>query len=139
MATKAQRRKQLVAGFTAEAKAAASYRAYARRAESDGLPNLARHWLSLAMAKDQLAIDQLEAISLVRGGKEDLESAIADQRKENEVFYPKMMTVLDDDLRPLIEKNIESQRQHIAWMEALLGALAAARGDVEAPVDEVGR
>ena len=66
----------LKTGFTAEAASAARCRAYAGRAERDGLPNLARHWRALAEEKDRLAIDLLEASEQVHGMDADLGNAI---------------------------------------------------------------
>ena len=68
----------LKTGFTAEAASAARYRAYAGRAERDGLPNLARHWRALAEEKDRLAIEMLEAAEQVRGTDADLGNAISE-------------------------------------------------------------
>ena len=53
-------------GFTAEAVSAARFRAYAARAEKDGLPNLAARFRALAAQKDELAVRQLEAAGQVR-------------------------------------------------------------------------
>ncbi|HXO43173.1 MAG TPA: hypothetical protein VN999_17115, partial [Thermoanaerobaculia bacterium] len=51
----------LKTGFTAEAVSAARYRAYAARAEEDGMPRLAARWRRLAAAKDRLAVHLLVA------------------------------------------------------------------------------
>ena len=59
----------LKTGFTAEAVSAARYRANAERAEREGMPNLAAAWRELAVEKDRLAIDQLEAAGDQRLGQ----------------------------------------------------------------------
>ncbi|HYN20555.1 MAG TPA: hypothetical protein VE078_06320, partial [Thermoanaerobaculia bacterium] len=78
----------LKTAFTAEAASAARCRAYAVRAERDGLPNLARHWRSMAEEKDRLAIELLVASEQVHGADADLGNAIAEERYENDALYP---------------------------------------------------
>lgn len=86
----------LKTGFTAEAVSAARYRAFAERAEQDGMPQLAARWRRLATAKDRLAIRLLVAAEQVRGLDSDLGAAIAEERYENDVLYPKILRDLGD-------------------------------------------
>ncbi|MGE5234602.1 MAG: hypothetical protein ACM3OB_10875 [Acidobacteriota bacterium] len=121
-------------GFTAEAASAARYRAFAGRAERDGLVNLARHWRELAEAKDALAVRQLEAAGQVRGERLDLAAALAEEQYENDVLYPKLIaaSALDPEAAAILEAVLEAQRQHAERMEALREALTATPGDVPA-------
>jgi rubrerythrin len=121
----------LKAGFTAEAAAAARYRAYAQRAAQDGLPNLAAHWNDLARQKDELAILQLEAAGKVRGSAEDLDAELAEERYENEVLYPKLIS-LSPDAADTFKKVIAEQTAHLARMESLRVALTASPSDAPA-------
>ncbi len=121
----------LKAGFTAEAAAAARYRAYALRAAKDALPNLAAHWHDLARQKDELAILQLEAAGKVRGSAEDLDAEMAEERYENEVLYPKLIA-LSPDAAATFEKVIAEQTAHLARMESLREALVSSPGDAPA-------
>lgn len=123
----------LKTGFTAEAVSAARYRAFAARAEREGLPNLARHWLRLAAAKDEIAVEQLEAAGQVRGPAVDLGSAISEERYENDVLYPKMIREVDPDTAAVLESVVERQRAHFGQLEGLRDRLQASRGDVEPP------
>ena len=70
----------LKTAFTAEAASAARCRAYAARAERDGRPNLARHWLRLAAEKDRLAVDLLDAAGQLQPLDADLGQARREQR-----------------------------------------------------------
>lgn len=97
----------LKTGFTAEAASAARFRAYAARAEEDGLPNLAEHWRRLAAEKDQLAIDQLVAAGQVRGEGTDISDAMSTERYENEVLYPKMRREVDGEVADLLLRVVE--------------------------------
>lgn len=124
----------LKTGFTSEAVAAAKYRAYARRAEEDGRPNLARQWRDLAGEKDELARLQLEAAGKVRGGATDLTAEIAEERYENEVLYPKLIRDAGaDEVVGLFQEVIEAQKNHLERLDSLRRALGAAEGDVQMP------
>jgi rubrerythrin len=127
----------LKTGFTAEAVSASRYRAFAAKAEQDGHPHLAQRWLRLATAKDQLAIDLLVAAEQVWGEDADLGLAIAEERYENDVLYPKVMS--DDDsgrAKAVFEPILTAQRAHLRELEALRVELNASQGDVRLPAVE---
>ena len=124
----------LKTGFTAEAVSAARCRAYAARAENDLRPNLARRWLRLAGEKDALAVKLLAAADQVHGEAADLVSAIAEERYENDVLYPKMIRDVEEPyVRALFERMVGEQREHLARLEALRRQANAAQGDVQPP------
>ena len=130
----------LKTGFTAEAASAARFRAYAAQAKTDGLPNLARIWLDMAAAKDQLAISLLDASLQVRGKDTDIASAISEERYENDVLYPKMIKDVGQPAADVLLKVVAAQKEHLRQLEALREALNAAQGDVDLPVEvEKGR
>lgn len=123
----------LKTGFAAEAASAARFRAYAARAEADGLPNLAAHWRWLAGEKDQLAIQQLEAAQQVRGEGTDIGSALSTERYENDVLYPKMVREVDGETGRVLISVIEKQKDHLSHLDDLRRQFMAAKGDVEMP------
>jgi rubrerythrin len=125
----------LKTGFTAEAVSAARFRAYAARAEQDGLPHLAARWRRLAAVKDGLAVRLLEAAEQVRGLDSDLGTAIAEERFENDVIYPKIIRELvgDEGTAEVFRHLVATQAQHLRDLEALRRELGAARGDVQPP------
>jgi rubrerythrin len=125
----------LKTGFTAEAVSAARSRAYAARAERDGRPHLARHWLRLAAEKDALAVQLLEAAEQVRGEDADLGFALSEERYENDVLYPKMIREVDEQTADVLLQVLNSQKEHIRQMEALRQAYNAAEGDVALPAE----
>lgn len=122
----------LKTGFTAEAVAAARFRAYAARAEKDGLPNLARSWRSLAEAKDALSIAQLEAAGNVKGPAADLGAAIAEESYENDVLYAKLIGEVDTGTAAVFQSVVNAQKDHLARLERLRDAYNASQGDVPA-------
>jgi len=125
----------LKTGFTAEAASAARFRAYAAQAQTDGLPNLARVWLDLATAKDQLAIALLEASGQMRGKDTDIASAISEERYENDILYPKMIRDVTEPVADVFLKLVASQKEHLRRLESLREAVNGARGDVELPAE----
>ena len=125
----------LKTGFTAEAASAARCRAYAVRAERDGLPNLARHWRALAEEKDRLAIELLEASEQVHGMDADLGNAISEERYENDALYPKMIRDVNERVADVLLKVVSAQKDHLRRLESLREAYNAAQGDVMMPAE----
>ncbi len=127
----------LKTGFTAEAVSAARYRAYAARAEEDGMPRLAARWRRLAAAKDRLAVRLLEAAEQVRGLDSDVRTAIAEERFENDVLYPKIIREITDPAEQqtaaVFRQLVADQVEHLRELEALRRDLGAAQGDVQPP------
>ena len=125
----------LKTGFTAEAVSAARYRAYAVKAEQDHQPNLARRWRSLNEAKDALAVEMLEAAEQVRGLHADLGDAIAEERFENDILYPKMIrdVGIDEHTANVFLRVVTAQKEHLRQLESLREESNAAEGDVALP------
>jgi rubrerythrin len=124
----------LKTGFTAEAVSAARCRAYAGRAGSEGKPNLARRWLRLAAEKDRLAVQLLVAAEQVRGHDSNLGAAIAEERYENTVLYPKMIgDGGPEQVLELFRQIIAAQTEHLRQLENLRRELNAGPRDVHLP------
>ncbi|MEO8503403.1 MAG: hypothetical protein ABI609_05855 [Acidobacteriota bacterium] len=122
----------LKTGFNAEAASAARFRAYAARAQRDGQPNLAKHWLDLAVDKDQLAMRQLDAAEAERGSLTDLVAAIAEEQYENDVMYAKLIASSGAEAADVFKDVVVEQRRHLERMESLREGLTASRGDAPA-------
>jgi len=119
-------------GFMAEAASAAKLRAFAAKADRDGLPNLARQLRALAADKDVLAERQLEATGQVRGTAVDLAAVIAEERYENDVLYAKMIGESEGAAAQILRDVVTAQRGHVERLEGLREAFIASRGDVPA-------
>ena len=130
-------------GFTAEAVAAASYRAYAEQAESEGKPNLARRWRVLADEKDRLASELFHAAGRVESEVANLRDAIAEERYENEVLYPRLVEDMEDLGQPveaaLLRQVVDTQQRHLGELDALRRELTASTADVPAAKATAGR
>ncbi|MCZ7651085.1 MAG: hypothetical protein M5U13_07970 [Thermoanaerobaculia bacterium] len=122
----------LKTGFTAEAAAAARFRAYAQAAERAGRPNLAAAWRELAAEKDGLAIAQLEAAGKVWGDGEAIAAALAEERFENHSLYPRMVREVDAETAAVFGQVIAAQEVHAERLAALAERLRAATADLPA-------
>lgn len=120
----------LKAGFTAEAVSAAYFRAYAERAEKAGKPNLAAKWRALAEEKDRLAAIQLEAAEKIHDEATALRAALAEERYENDVLYPRMMRDVDEATAEVFRRVVAAQQEQMAALERLQDDLQAAAGDI---------
>lgn len=123
----------LKTAFTAEAVSAARFRAYAAQAAKDGLANLARRFERLAAEKDRLAVELLTAAEQVRGIDADLGNAIAEERYENDILYPKMIRDVDQETADSFLKVVAAQKDHLRRLEGLREEANAAQGDVSLP------
>lgn len=120
----------LKTGSTAEAVAAARFRAYAARAEREGHAKLAAHWRELAAAKDALAIAQLEAADQILGPSEDLGAAVAEERYENDILYPKLLAACDHpEAAKALEAVLAAQKDHLAKLVTLRDSFNASPAD----------
>ena len=122
----------LKTAFAAEAASAARFRAYAARAESDEMPALAEHWRSLAGDKDRLAAELLAAAGQTPDAAGAVREALAEERYENDVLYPRMIGEVDEATASTLERTVAEQRDHVGRLEALRRELQASRGDVSA-------
>ena len=123
----------LKTAFTAEAVSAARFRAYAAQAGRDGLTNVASRFERLAAEKDRLAVELLAAAEQVRGLDADLGNAIAEERYENDILYPKMIRDVDQETADAFLKVVAAQKDHLRRLEGLREEANAAQGDVSLP------
>ena len=119
----------LKTGFNAEAASAARFRAAAVRATQEGHPKLADAWRALAAEKDDLARIQLEAAGQVRGGNQDLEAALAEERYENDSLYLRMSGEVDAETAAVFAQVVARQQEHLARLDSLLDAMTRSSGD----------
>jgi rubrerythrin len=116
---------------TAEAVAAARFRAFAAQAAQNGMPNLARQWLELASGKDALAILQLEAGGQVGDGGANIRDALAQERFENEVLYPKLIRDVEGETAEVFERVVAAQEKTAAALRGMRESLQASTGDID--------
>ena len=100
------------------------------RATAEGHPKLADAWRALAAEKDELARIQLEAAGQVRGGNQDLETALAEERYENDSLYPRMSGEVDAETAAVFAQVVSRQQEHLARLDSLLDAMTRSPGDI---------
>ena len=77
--------------FSGESQANQKYRAFAKRAEQDGLPNIARLFRTAAEAERIHAEGHLKSLDGVKSTKENLQEAIEGETDEFTTMYPPML------------------------------------------------
>jgi len=81
----------LKAAFAGESQAFQKYTAFARRAEQDGLPNIAKLFRTTAQAERIHAEGHLKALEAVGTSVDNLRAAIGGETYEFEEMYPPML------------------------------------------------
>jgi rubrerythrin len=77
--------------FAGESQANQKYRAFARKAEQDGFPNIARLFRTTAEAERIHAEGHLKALAGVGSTAENLEAAVGGETYEYTTMYPPML------------------------------------------------
>ncbi|MBN2445816.1 MAG: rubrerythrin family protein [Phycisphaerae bacterium] len=83
--------------FAGESQANQKYMAYARKAEKDGFPHIARLFRTTAEAESIHAFGHLDAMGRVRSTADNLEDAIAGETHEYTEMYPPMLEQAERD------------------------------------------
>jgi rubrerythrin len=83
--------------FAGESQANQKYRAFARKAEQDGLPNIARLFRTTAEAEAIHAEGHLKSLAGVASTADNLKAAIAGETYEYETMYPPMLAQAEAD------------------------------------------
>lgn len=81
----------LAIAFAGESQANRKYLAYAKKAERDGFPNIARLFRTAAEAETIHALAHLRNMGGVKGTVENLEDAVASETYEHTEMYPPML------------------------------------------------
>lgn len=81
----------LKAAFAGESQANQKYRAFARKAEQDGLPNIARLFRTTAEAERIHAEGHLKALEAIGSSVDNLKAAIGGETYEFTDMYPPML------------------------------------------------
>lgn len=76
--------------FAGESQANQKYRAFAKKAERDGFPNVARLFRTAAEAERIHAEGHLAALDAIRSTAENLQAAFEGETYETETMYPPM-------------------------------------------------
>ena len=87
----------LKTAFAGESQANQKYRAFAKKAEQDGFPNIARLFRTTAEAEKIHAEGHLKALDEIRPTAENLQTAINGETYEFTKMYPPMLEMAEAD------------------------------------------
>ena len=113
--------------FAGERQANQKYRAFAKRAEQDGLPNIARLFRTTAEAERIHAEGHLRSLDGVGSTKDNLEAAKAGEVYEYTTMYPPMLeqAVADNHrARTMFGYALKAEAVHAALYQRALEAVA---------------
>ena len=83
--------------FAGESQANRTYTAFAKKAQADGLPNIARLFRAAAYAETVHALSHLSAIGGVKKTADNLQAAIAGEGMEFQEMYPKFVQEAENE------------------------------------------
>ena len=83
----------LKAAFAGESQAHMRYLIFAKRAEADGFPNVARLFRAISYAEQVHATNHFDVLGMIHGSAEDLQMAIDGETYEVNEMYPAFAAV----------------------------------------------
>ena len=120
--------------FAGESKASTTYLAFARKAEQEGHPEVARLFRAASAAEVVHARNHLEAMEGVKSTEENLETAISGENTEHVRMYPEFVEAAKKEQKPKAERTFEWARQVEITHESLYKwALEALRSGKKNP------
>jgi len=81
----------LKAAFAGESQANRRYLAFAKKAQEEGFPNLAKLFRAIAEAETVHALSHLNILEEVKSTKENVDAAVNGEHFENTEMYPKFI------------------------------------------------
>ena len=113
--------------FAGESQANQKYRAFARKAEQDGFPNIARLFRTAAEAERIHAEGHLKALDGVASTAENLQAAIAGETHEYTEMYPPMLAQAEAEghrARVMFGFAVKAEAVHAELYSRALAAVA---------------
>jgi rubrerythrin len=120
-------REELQKAFAGESQANRTYLAFARQADKEGFPQVARLFRAAAEAETVHALNHLRALEGVKSTRENLLAALEGELHEFNEMYPQMMAIAaaEGDTRALksFQYAHEVEERHAALFEKALKTL----------------
>jgi rubrerythrin len=120
--------------FAGESQANQKYRAFAKKAEQEGLPNIARLFLTAAEAERIHAEGHLKAMEGIGSTAENLKAAITGETYEFEEMYPPMVAQAEADghkAKRMFKYAVDAEAVHAKLYQMALEAAEQGK-DLEA-------
>ncbi|MFO7728247.1 MAG: rubrerythrin family protein [Desulfonatronovibrio sp.] len=99
--------KNLEEAFAGESQANRRYLGYARQAEKEGFPQVAKLFRAVAEAETVHALTHLKHMGAVKSTRENLEEAIAGETHEFTKMYPRMIQEAEDEGKNAVKRSFE--------------------------------
>ena len=114
----------LMAGFAGESQANRKYLAFAKKADGDGFPQVARLFRAAAAAETVHALTHFRTAGEVRTTEENLKTAISGENYENTIMYPGFIKDAEEEgdakaLRSFTWANEAEKVHEMLYKEAL--------------------
>ncbi|RPH35339.1 MAG: rubrerythrin family protein [Planctomycetota bacterium] len=126
----AETEKNLKAAFAGESQANRKYLAFAKKAEADGFPNVARLFRTAAEAETIHAHGHLEALGGIRSTAENLAEAVGGETYEYREMYPPMVKTAGEEkhrARRMFGWALRAEEVHAKLYAAALEAVKAGK------------
>jgi rubrerythrin len=118
----------LKAAFAGESQANRRYLAFAKKADEEGYPQVAKLFRAAAAAETVHAHNHLRALGDVKTTTENLQTAIAGENYENTIMYPEFIKDAEGDQNKKalgsFKFAIEAEKVHEALYREALGSLS---------------
>lgn len=121
--------------FAGESQANQKYRAFAKKAEQEGLPNVARLFRTTAEAERIHAEGHLKSLDGIAGTADNLKAAIAGETYEYTSMYPPMLAAAEAEghrARLMFGYAVKAEAVHAALYRRALEAVEQGRDLAEA-------
>lgn len=123
----------LADAFAGESQARNKYMAYAKKAEEDGLPQIARLFRAVAQAEFIHAQNHFRAMEAIKSTAENLQAAINGENYEVESMYPPFIQAAETEGNKRAKKSFEYawevEKVHSKLYSDALAGLEQAQGD----------
>jgi rubrerythrin len=115
--------------FAGESKASTTYLAFARKAEQDGQPQVAKLFRAAAMAETFHARNHLDVMEGIKSTVENLQAAVAGENMEHVKMYPEFIEQANKEQQPKAVRTFDYARKVEIMHEGLYkAALDAIKG-----------
>ncbi len=122
-------RHNLKEAFAGESMANRKYLAFARQADSEGYPQVAKLFRAAAEAETIHATDHLKALGMIQSTEENLRSAIEGETYEYTKMYPDFIATAKEENAEVIAKKLalvgKAEEVHAGLYEKALKNLAS--------------
>lgn len=99
--------KNLQEAFAGESQANRKYLGYARQAEKEGYPRIAKLFRAVAEAETVHALTHLKHMDGIKSTRENLEEAIAGENHEFKSMYPQMIQEAAEEGKNAVKRSFE--------------------------------